>query len=232
LHNYADCHKYKPGIGLTNPALPAGTIPNAVLVPEQRLSWFVAILPYLEEEGLYRQFDFGAGWDAPANQHLSQRQLRILDCPDWRREASSAQAWETPYVGVAGLGPDVATGPIGGPKIGAFGYDRRVAFKHVKDGISNTLMVLESARETASWAKGGFTTVRGLDPEDKPYLGTGRPFGGTHFSENSLFKGGHSISCNAVMMDGSVRFLNNSISPKVLEALATISGGEKIPEDY
>jgi prepilin-type processing-associated H-X9-DG protein len=94
------------------------------------------------------------------------------------------------------------------------------------------LMVLETARDTGPWAQGGLTTVRGLDPEDKPYLGAGRPFGGTHFTENSLFKRGHSLGCNALMMDGSVRFIADTTSPEVLEALATIAGGEKVPQDY
>jgi prepilin-type processing-associated H-X9-DG protein len=37
---------------------------------------------------------------------------------------------------------------------------------------------------------------------------------------------------NALMMDGSVRTLSDTTSPEVLEALATIAGGEKIPEDF
>jgi prepilin-type processing-associated H-X9-DG protein len=74
--------------------------------------------------------------------------------------------------------------------------------------------------------------VRALDPDDKPYLGVGRPLGGTHFSENHVVKRGHSIGCNALMVDGSVRFLSDSISPEVLEALVTIAGGEEIPKNY
>ena len=221
MHNYADMHPHGLAWGLSSPRLPAGTIPNAALETDQRLSWVVELLPFLEEDVLYRQFDQSAAWDAESNVPLSRTSLRIFQCPAWKREFRSATPWETPYVGIAGVGSDAATRSFGDPKIGAFGYDRRIAFVDVKDGTSNTLMVLESTRDTDSWARGGFTTVRAVNPEDKPYVGAGRPFGGTHLAGS-----------NALMMDGSVQTLSDTTSPEVLEALATIAGGEKIPEDF
>jgi len=205
LHIYADMHAQ----------FPAGTIPNPGLAPNQRLSWLIELLPYLEEDALYRQFDQSAAWDGEANLPLSRSPLRFFQCPAWK-----ANPWETPYVGIAGVGSDAATSSFGDPKIGVFGYDRRVTFADVKDGISYTLMVLETTRDTDSWARGGFTTVRGVNPEDKPYVGTGRLFGGIHVAGS-----------NALMMDGSVWTFSDRISPEVVEALATIAGGEKIAVD-
>jgi hypothetical protein len=57
--------------------------------------------------------------------------------------------------------------------------------------------------------------VRGLDPAGKPYLGPYRQFGGLH-------RGGAWVA----MADGSVRWVSDSISPKVFEALATMAGGD------
>src|SRR5262245_43139967 len=57
LHNYAD---NTPGPGPWKEAprlLPAGTVPNPALPPEQRLSWAVEVLPYIEQEWRYRQID-------------------------------------------------------------------------------------------------------------------------------------------------------------------------------
>jgi hypothetical protein len=34
------------------------------------------------------------------------------------------------------------------------------------------------------------------------------------------------------MADGSVRLVSDSISPKVFEALSTMSGGEKLPANW
>ena len=221
LHMYADVHPRRLVWGLSSLRLPAGTIPNAGLETDQRLSWIVELLPFLEEDVLYRQFDQGAAWGAESNVPLSRTPLQIFQCPAWKREFRSANPWETPYVGIAGVGSDAASRSFGDPKVGAFGYDRQVAFADVKDGTSNTLMVLESARRNGPWAEGGFTTVRGVNPEDKPYVGAGRPFGGTHLAGS-----------NALMMDGSVRTLSDTTSPEVLEALATIAGGEKVPADF
>jgi prepilin-type processing-associated H-X9-DG protein len=66
----------------------------------------------------------------------------------------------------------------------------------------------------------------------RPYLGTGRPCGGTHFEENTLFGRGRSIGCNTAMADGSVRFVQESIAPHVLEALTTAAGGEEVADDW
>jgi len=229
FHDYANTHPRRLPRGASSPQLPAGTIPNTNLEPDQRLSWMVELLPFLEEDKLYCQFDQAAGWEAQANLSLSQERVSVLRCPGWE-EFSSRQPWETNYVGVAGFGRDAASRPLGDPNIGAFGYDRRVALADVKDGTSSTLMVLESARGVGSWAQGGFATVRGLDPEDKPYLGVIGPFGGTHCTHPP--KSDHSFGSYALWMDGSVRPLSDSISPEVLEALVTIAGGEEVPKDY
>jgi hypothetical protein len=222
LHDYADMHH----------RMPSATIPNSVLEPDQRLSWAVQLLPFLEEDGLYRQFDKKAGWEAETNRWLSHTPVPIFQCSTWGRAFPSERPWKDTYVGIAGVGSEAARLPLSDANIGVFGYDRQITFADVKDGTSNTMMVLESGWKTGSWAQGGFSTVRGFEPKDKPYMGNGRPFSGTHLIESSLLTRGHSIGCNAMMVDGSVRFLNDSISPEVLEAMATIAGGEKMPEDH
>lgn len=68
------------------------------------------------------------------------------------------------------------------------------------------------------WAAGGPSTVRGLDPNDQPYIGWTRQFGGVHRS-----------GANVLVADGSVRFFSASISPEVFQAACTIAGGEKEP---
>jgi prepilin-type processing-associated H-X9-DG protein len=228
LHNYADTNfiDYRA-------TLPAGTVPNAALAPDRRLSWAVALLPYVGQENLYKQVRLGEAWDAPANLPATQTALRIMHCPDWGREAEPSPAYLTAYLGVTGVGPDGATLPPHDRRAGAFGYDRRLALpEDFADGTSNTLLVLESARDNGPWARGGPATLRGLGPAERPYLGAGRPFGGTHFAENSVFGRGKPLGCNAAMADGSVRFLLESVSPETLEALATVAGGDQPGSDW
>ena len=207
-------------------------MPNAALSPERRLSWTVEVLPFIDQDPLSRRVDRRAAWDAGPNAPAVQTRLKMFHCPDWGREAAPEPAWLTAYVGVAGRGAGAAALPARHRDAGAFGYDRRTALADITDGTSFTLLVLESARDNGPWARGGPATVRGLDPEDRPYLGTGRPFGGTHFAENTVFGRGKSVGCNAAMADGSARFLSESVAPHVLEALTTVAGGEDVGTDW
>jgi hypothetical protein len=232
LRDYAEAHPKELRTAENVPAFPAGTVPNPALPPDQRLSWLVEVLPFLEQEGLYNRIDRAAGWDAGANAPAVRTPLTGLQCPDWGRESSPEPAYLTAYLGVAGVGAAAPSLPAGDSHAGVFGYDRRTALSDVKDGTSNTLLILESSRDNGPWARGGAATVRGLDPAEQPYLGTGRPFGGTHFAENGLFKRGGSIGCNAALADGSVRFLPEGIAPHVLEALATMAGGEEVSDGW
>jgi hypothetical protein len=209
--------------------LPAGTIPSLTLPPERRLSWLVEVLPHMEQAELYDSIDRQISWGAAANLPAVETPIAQLRCPDWVREFPSQNAFHTPYVGIAGLGADAPLLPASDRRAGVFGFDRRIRLRDISDGTANTMMILETARDNGPWAQGGPATVRGLDPAESPYLGSGRSFGGTHFEENFLWWKGKSIGCNAAMADASVRFfLRDKIAPHVLEALFTIAGGESL----
>jgi hypothetical protein len=228
LHCYADTTPGRPAAERELLPLPAGTVPNASLPPERRLSWVVDVLPYLEQDALYRRIDRTAAWDDEPNLDAVRTPVRLLACPDLGSESRPGADYLATYVGVAGVGADAALLPADHPAAGVCGYDRRTGLRAIKDGSSNTLLLLETARGNLPWAQGGPATVRGLDPADQPYLGKGRPFGGLHFAENSLLGRGKSLGCNAVMADGSVHFLADTLPPRTLEALATVAGGEEI----
>jgi hypothetical protein len=228
LNDYAATMPSRPDTLDRTPTLPAGTVPHAELPPERRLSWVVEVLPFVEQDSLFPQIDRRVGWDDAANATAVRTPLKLFLCAGGPDEPPNL----TTYVGVAGLGADAPQLPAGDRRVGVFGYDRRTALADVRDGTSNTLLLLESARLNGPWAQGGPSTVRGLDPTDRPYLGTGRPFGGTHFAESTVFSRGTSIGCNAAMVDGSVHFLREKVAPQVLEALATVAGGENVGSDW
>ncbi len=87
---------------------------------------------------------------------------------------------------------------------------RKVRLADVTDGTSNTLAVVESSM-SVPWTK----------PEDPPSDPGARP---------SLHGAGskHPGGFNALFADGSVRFLKNSISLAIFEALVTRAGGEVV----
>jgi prepilin-type processing-associated H-X9-DG protein len=197
---------------------PAATARQPDFLPENRLSWLAVILPLLEQEPAYRgrprlseKIDFKERWDDPANADVLNTSVPTFLCrshPDYNPRHRPGL---THYVGIAGLGEDAATLPAKDPRAGFFGYGRRVQRKDVTGGISNTLMALETAHDNGPWLAGGYPTVRGLDPGATRYLGPGEAFGGLH-------PGG----ANALMVDGSVRWLSDATGPDALRRLVPL----------
>jgi hypothetical protein len=181
----------------------------------------VSILPYLAQEKLYSEFDRTKAWDAPENARLIQGSTWPLErcpaCPPW----AALPAGFSTYVGMAGVGTDAASLPVGNPRAGVFGYERRVRYADITDGTSNTIMIAETLAENGPWSAGGPATVRGIDTRQRPYLGPGRQFGGLHRGITQV-----------VTMDGSVKPFSNEMSPEVFEAFATMAGGEVILQDF
>jgi hypothetical protein len=212
---------------------PPGTVPNPDLPPERRLSWYVLILPYVEQEDMYRRFDLTAAADDERNLSAAGAKIVQFVCPESGLHRGGGE-WEpgppvAHYVAVAGVGADAATLPTGHPRAGIFGYDRQTTLS-MPDGSSNTLLLVETSQNPGHWAAGGPTTVRPLDPATVPYIGAGRPFGGLHVHERPWFSADR-YGCNVGMADGSVRYVADTVTPAVLEALATVGGKEELPAE-
>ncbi len=183
--------------------------------PEERLSWMVTLLPYLEQDSLYRQFDFEKGY--AGNLPAAQTTIKTFLCPSGKEGAPGDGV--THYVAMSGIGHHAAEQPAGAAGNGFMGYDRLTSVIMIKDGTSNTIALMETRVGLGPWSRGGTSTLRGLDPTDVPLLGDDRPFGG------------HTAGMNAAMADGSVRFLRYSIDAKRLAAAITIAGGEPVDLD-
>ena len=218
LHTYSDTTG-KP-VALPSTGQPNG--PTAQLfppgcygpgtIPEERLSWMVAVLPYLEQESLYTQFDIEKGY--AGNLADGQTRVRTFICPASKEAAERDGV--TNYVAMAGIGHDAAGRPAGAAGNGFMGYDRLTSIALIadRDGTSNTIALMETRSGLGPWARGGASSLRGFDPGDVPWFGEQRPFGG------------HSAGVNVAMADGSVRFVRSSVEPKKLAAAITIAGGE------
>jgi hypothetical protein len=201
-------------------AFPSGTWPNANLAPEDRLSWHAALSPYYDYAGLYDRIDRAQGWNVGPNREVARMRIGELKCPDIRPDPAVGPV-PTPYLGIAGLGTDAPLLPTSDPRAGVFGYDRQTTIANIRDGTGMTMMIAESEHVRDSCLAGGPATVRGLDPAWRPDVGPGCQFGQTDH-------GGATIG----MADGSVRFVSESVAPKVFEALSTIAGGERVPDPF
>lgn len=215
-------HCYFETIGHTLP----GTHPNPNLSPEQRLSWVVALNLDIDLVDLHRKVSFDAAWDDAKNVPFTKAAHPAFTC------GSSIEAKNSivlSYIGVAGIGPDAATLPAEDSRIGAFGYNRTLKPDEFTDGRSNTFLFLESM-SGGPWAQGGPGSVRGLEPEARPYHGVGRFFDGDHRATKWITRTTSTIT--ATLCDGSVRTFTETTASEVLEALATVHGKDKLPGDW
>lgn len=229
LHNYESIDRPPPDPSTGHRDGPLGrSFPPGCLgpgtTPEERLSWMVALLPYLEEEYLYRQFDVQKGY--AGNLPAAQTGIRTFLCPA-SEEAGGNGAYQrrlrhndvAHYVAMSGLGPSAAGQPAGAAGNGFMGHDRLTSMALIKDGASNTIALMETRLGVGPWARGGGSNLRGFDPADVPLHGEERPFGG------------HERLMHAAMVDGSVRSIRSSIDPNRLAAAITIAGGEPVHLD-
>ena len=117
------------------------------------LSWRVAILPYVEQDNLYKQFKLDEPWDSEHNKPLSQTVVRVFLSPQAADDPRPGGYGLTNYLGVAG--PGTIFDPKGGVRIG-----------DIQDGTSNTAMAVETA-DAVPWAKPGDLVVDPKKPLPK-----------------------------------------------------------------
>jgi hypothetical protein len=221
LQDYHDCYGH----------FPTGTVPNPSLPPDRRLSWIVLICPDFMEGGVASLLDRAKAWDAPGNcpprfrvrvddeghtREVVLDPLPLFCCPANPEWDEPGRPGPTHYVGVGGVGLAAAGLPLSDPRAGFFGYDRTLTRADVKDGLATTAAVIE-ATDGGPWTAGGRATVRGLARERLPYLGEGGQFPAHHGGVSSV-----------LFADASVRPVAADVSPGVLEALATVAGGERV----
>ena len=130
----------------------------------------------------------------------------------------------TNYFGNGGVGLDTPTLTIeeAARNAGVFRYNTPTPLEIIRDGdgLSNTISIVESARDIGPWLRGGPSTIRCLDPQQPFTLGHGQYYSGCHRGRG-----------NFAFADGSVRVMTDSIHPPFFRALLTIQGGEK-EEDF
>jgi hypothetical protein len=163
-------------------------------------SWRVLLLPHLGYRHVYQQYDFGQPWDSPRNMMLAHLMPTEYACP---ADPDARTQFETSYLVVVG---DRTLFP------GA----RCVKAQDIKDGDSDTLLVVETPTCGISW----------LAPKDLDFRQMRFEINGkTGVEIGSQHRGG----AHVVTADGKSHFLRDGISPEVVQAMATIQGGESIP---
>jgi len=165
-------------------------------------SWRVLILPYLNEEGLYQQYDFNQPWNSTKNSRLAQRMPDVYAC-DADPEAKACG--ETNYMVVVGRYTMFPGAP-----------SRRWA--DLIDDPETTILVAETPVAGTTW----------LEPRD---LTASRMQFVVNSGYEREIGSYHAGGVNLLMADMTVHFIRDNTPTDFVEGMITIDGGEKIAPD-
>jgi hypothetical protein len=177
MSNYADSHN--------------GRLPPAVLYDKSGKplhSWRVLLLPYLEEDHLYKEFHLEEPWDSPHNLKLQSRIPKVF------------QLLPRGYAGETPAGPSETLIQVFVGKGTAFEGTQGLRLpEDFPDGTSNTILLIEAGKGVP-WTK----------PADLAY-GAGQPLpslGGAFPGPEPFFLWGQNYRAgmHVGFADGSVRF--------------------------
>jgi hypothetical protein len=125
LHNYHDVHKTFPAVA------------NFDKNGKPLLSWRVHILPYLDQEKLFRQFHLDEPWDSAHNKKLIAQMPKVFRNPE-----SKASPGKTTYLG-----------PVGNAMMFT-GEPKGVPIAEITDGTANTVFIVEvDDNHAATWTR-------------------------------------------------------------------------------
>ncbi len=236
-------------------------------------TWMVEVLPYVEQDNLFELYEnFGGTWATGIEYKtgsnladVTRKWLSLATCPSDTPKIFGAPWNMTKHnyavnYGNTGLENSTTgnnyyfTPELNGVEFkGApFGSRETFQFAHIRDGLSNTLLMSEQVQTHGLDTRGltwwgdaaGFTTylapnssqpdlIYSITRCDYPYadnppceqISSGMP---SMYAARSRHPGG----VQAALCDGSVRFISDSIDINTWRALSTTRGSEPISGNY
>jgi prepilin-type N-terminal cleavage/methylation domain-containing protein/prepilin-type processing-associated H-X9-DG protein len=184
---------------------------------EQTGSWAYAILPYLEQQGMYNNREWTVGLPIYICSARRTAEAKTVVAGDaLGNYTSGGWAWGRTDYGV---------------NIKAFD-NRPICWSTARfsDGLSNTVLIGEkgydAVAQTGSWYydEGFFVGGSKGTSRDAPNLSRDGP--GINYKDN--WGSPHFEGVNFLFGDGSVRLISYDIDPDLMNALMTPDGGEKV----
>lgn len=153
IHAYISAH---------NESFPTSTRPGGVTT-SPRISWAVATLPFLEQDNLIKNYDLTTTWSSNNNLPITKQPVKIFQCPaspEPSRLDGDPQTgnWNivsiTDYGAITGVSPIATNVNTSGFAIpGIMEKNKTVRIADVRDGLSNTLAIVESAGRPSLYRK-------------------------------------------------------------------------------
>lgn len=234
LHGYHETHRVFPP-GTSNPTGPIDNTSTGY-----KHSWVIRILPYLDEDALYKAINPNQGIYEQTNIDFSLTGIEVTYCPSspLSREANSAYA---------GCHHDVES-PINSDDNGMLFLNSRVRLSDVTDGQRYTLLVGE-IRDHGMWQVGSRMSLRNtgtpIDTLTSPALARKPGVKLPDLPPNARFAdeepqpspldpttsvGGfgsfHSSCANFLLVDGSVKCLATNIDMTLYQRLGNRRDGQ------
>lgn len=227
-------------------------------------NWTPYLLPHLEEQNLHDQYNFDARWQGPENRQVVQTQISVLNCPS---APQSGDRIDDNFRGVRAAVSDYSPYSIISRELMRSGLIKQVDERlgvinkfgvqaaHIRDGVSNTLLLVEDAGRPSFYTRKGIgplnvetaggdvengrvTGAAWADPHNTNqlhgYTADGLrapgpcPINCTNNNEAFSF---HPGGVSVVFADGHVRFLTEDIDIQLLATMVTYAGGEVV-NDY
>ncbi|HEY7328372.1 MAG TPA: DUF1559 domain-containing protein [Gemmataceae bacterium] len=249
LHNYHDVNRMLPPGYLAS-----GPYVNGATDTSPGWAWGVYILPFLEQQNLYSQYDLSLPvQNSPAIATVLNSYVCPSDITPSTAFAVTGSSWGTvcmapPSSYAACCGGGVSTTAATGN--GVFYRNSQTRLTDITDGTSHTLFIEERAyaKVQGTWVgaiTGGYCNQGLYNPDAVPgKLGQGaadlvlvhagtnnNPTGRNLDDACSMHTGGS----NFLYADGSVHFIrnitSNSVDSLTLHALGTKAGGEVLTSD-
>ena len=229
-----------------------GFPPYRVSAPQIH-GWATFVLPYIEQDNLFKKYSFTANWYDAVNQPVIQTQLKVLQCPSssppnrtrtattggvtWTAAMSDYATTHTIDQAVVNAGLISATFDRSGVII----KDASRRLTDIGDGTSTSLMAVELGGRPDIWINGQKQAGQQPFVNKGPWAAELNSIGiRGHTNDGLLVPGPCSINCSnvdgvyafhtggalAVFADGHVGFLRQGISIWTLYALTSANGGE------
>jgi hypothetical protein len=242
VHNYHDTYKVFPPHSLDRPPR------------RNRLAWTVHLLPFMENQPLFDEFDFSRLYNQSPNYNLGLTRVPTYHCPSNKSKRATVGnggetingigTFTTNYYGIMGpKGTNTRTGatyPItsSGPhgriaEAGFFKQNNSRKFAHITDGTSNCFAIGEISWDDRGgkrsryriWTRGHVTNNWSASAKNIANQ--------INSDETAVFNdmsmgSNHPGGAQFIMVDASVQFVSETIDFGTYLAIASIDHGEPV----